>query len=117
IEAGNNTYPQSAYDLDGNPRTSGTNVDAGAYETNYIIPIVTANASQTDFCDGTSIALFGSGTGGGKYSWDNGVTDNMPFTPSISGTYNLVGTDGAGCSATDFISITVHPLPTVSAFA
>ena len=51
-------------------------------------------------------------TGGGanSYSWDNSVSDGVPFAPSASHTYTVTGTDGNGCSATDTVTVTVNSL-------
>ncbi len=70
-------------------------------------PTVTANATATTICDGDPVTLTGSGTAT-SYSWDNGVTDGVAFNPSATMTYTVTGTDGAGCSATDAVTITVN---------
>ncbi len=72
---------------------------------------VTANASDTDICEGESVTLTGSG-GGAGYTWDNGVTDGVPFTPTATTTYTVTTT--GPCGGTDAITITVNPLPTVT---
>ena len=61
-------------------------------------------------CAGDQITL--SGLGASSYSWDNSVTDGVPFTPSATTTYVVTGTALGGCSATDQVTITVNPLPT-----
>lgn len=60
-----------------------------------------------------------SGTSGTvTYSW-NGTTfnasPNTSLAPTVTTTYTLIIQDGNGCTATDQITITVMPLPTVSA--
>jgi len=77
-------------------------------------PTVTANATSTSICTGTSVTLTGGGAT--SYSWDNGVTNGIPFTPSVTTTYTVTGTTGS-CSNTDQITITVSPAPTVTANA
>jgi PKD repeat protein len=78
-------------------------------------PTVTANATSTSICTGTSVTLTGSGNAT-SYSWNNGVTNGVPFTPSTTTTYTVTGTTGS-CSNTDQITITVSPAPTVTANA
>src|SRR5690606_38566949 len=58
-------------------------------------------------------------TGGGvsSYTWDNGVTDNVPFTPTSTGIYTVTGTDSNGCKNTAQVVVNVNPLPTVTATA
>ncbi|TNE53929.1 MAG: T9SS type A sorting domain-containing protein, partial [Bacteroidetes bacterium] len=78
------------------------------------LPTVNAGTDQT-ICLGTEITL--AATGADSYSWDNAVTDNVPFTPASSATYTVVGTDANGCQNSDQLNITVHNLPTVNAGA
>ena len=73
---------------------------------------VTANATSTSVCVGNPVTLTGSGAT--SYTWDNGVTDGVAFTPTATTTYNVTGTSGT-CTGTDQITITVNPLPTVTA--
>jgi gliding motility-associated-like protein len=77
------------------------------------LPIVNAGADQT-VCEGTSVTL--TATGASTYSWDNGVTNGVAFTPSVgTTTYTVTGTSAAGCVATDQVVVTVNPLPLVNA--
>src|SRR6202000_1169617 len=55
------------------------------------LPTVTAQASNTFICYGSSITISGSGAQG--YSWDNGVTDGVTLIPTVTTTYNVTGTD------------------------
>ncbi len=66
-------------------------------------------------CSGSFVAVYGLGAGpGGTYSWNNGVTDGVPFGPATTDFYTLTGTSSNGCSNMDSILITVLPLPNVS---
>ncbi|MCW8938495.1 MAG: PKD domain-containing protein, partial [Flavobacteriales bacterium] len=78
-------------------------------------PTVVANATATTICAGDPVTLTGSGTAS-SYTWNNGVTDGVAFTPSTTATYTVTGSNG-GCSSTDQITITVTPAPTVTATA
>jgi len=73
---------------------------------------VTANATSTSVCAGGQVTLTGGGAT--SYTWDNGVTNGVAFTPTATTTYNVTGTSGT-CTGTDQITITVNPLPTVTA--
>ena len=75
------------------------------------IPTVNAGVDQTVFA-GSSVTLVGSGAT--SYSWNNGVTNNTPFTANATTTYTVTGTSN-GCTATDQVLVTVLPAPTVSA--
>lgn len=71
-------------------------------------PTVTANATATTICNGDPVTLTGSGTAT-SYTWTNGATDGVAFNPTGTLTYTVTGTDGAGCTATDDITVTVDP--------
>lgn len=75
-------------------------------------PTVDAGQDQ-EVCEGANVVLTGSGAD--NYAWDNGVTDNVGFTPVVgTQTYTVVGTNTTGCEGTDDVTVTVHPLPSVS---
>ncbi len=73
---------------------------------------------ETTFCEGDSVVLTAS-IGLDNYDWYNdsvliqtGTSNTL--TANVTGEYVVVGTDNNGCSnATDTISITVHPEPTL----
>ena len=79
------------------------------------LPTVTANATATVVCTGTSVTL--SGSGATLYTWTGGVTDGIPFAATSTQTYTVIGKDGNGCANTATKTITVNPLPTVTANA
>ena len=67
------------------------------------LPTVTANASGTTVCSGTSVIL----TGGGAvtYGWTGGVSDGFAFPVTSTQTYTVTGTDGNGCNNTAVVTI------------
>ena len=76
------------------------------------IPTVIANSSPSSpLCEGDQLTLSGQGTGGATYTWDNGVTNNTSFIPSVGTVTYTVTADLNGCTATDNITITVNPAP------
>ena len=78
------------------------------------LPSVSVRSDQT-ICDGSSVTLSGSGEKV-SYTWDNGVTDGVVFTPSLGTvTYIVTGTDANSCVNTDQVDVTVNALPSVSA--
>ncbi|MEI6487765.1 MAG: GEVED domain-containing protein [Bacteroidota bacterium] len=81
--------------------------------TIHALPIVSANATATDVCDGSPISLTGGGAN--TYSWTNGVSDGISFVPLSSLTYTVTGTDNNGCENTSTVSINVNALPVVTA--
>ncbi|MDH4474644.1 MAG: gliding motility-associated C-terminal domain-containing protein [Fluviicola sp.] len=77
-------------------------------------PVPIANAGNDQIiCAGGQITLTGSGAV--NYNWDQGVINGTPFSPAVSSIYTLTATDVNGCSSTDQVSVTVNPIPTVSA--
>ncbi len=76
------------------------------------LPMVSAGADFA-ICDGGNITL--TGQGADTYTWNNGVTDNAPFEPATTSSYIVTGTDTNGCVKSDTITVTVNPLPVVSA--
>ncbi|WP_338733415.1 HYR-like domain-containing protein [Mangrovimonas cancribranchiae] len=76
------------------------------------LPTVTAqaNGSNTNItvCEGDTLTLTGSGAS--TYTWDNGVVNGVPLTPSVGvHTYTVTGTDVNGCENNDSITVTVNP--------
>jgi hypothetical protein len=76
------------------------------------LPIVTASATSTLVCSGTTAAL--SGSGASVYSWSGGVNNNIPFLVFIAATYSVTGVDLNGCSNTASIFIQTLALPQLS---
>ena len=76
-------------------------------------PTVNAGVDQS-VCAGEEVTLTASGNAN-NYSWDNGVNDGVGFIPGATMTYTVTGTDVNGCSATDEVTVTVNPLPTINA--
>ncbi|HTF03501.1 MAG TPA: glycine-rich protein, partial [Bacteroidia bacterium] len=75
-------------------------------------PIVYGNATDSTVCMGGTTTVFGNGAT--NYSWSGGATDGIPFVPSTSTTYTVIGYAANGCTDTSTLLITVAPLPTVS---
>jgi len=73
------------------------------------LPVVDAGLDQT-VCENTPVTL--TATGANTYSWDNSVTNGVSFNPTVGTVvYTVIGTSGAGCTATDQVSVTVNPNP------
>ena len=72
------------------------------------VTIVTS-ATSNSICQGQTVTL--SATGGQNVSWNNGVVNNVPFTPSATATYTVTADNGAGCSGTATETITVNSVP------
>ncbi|HLP13100.1 MAG TPA: choice-of-anchor I family protein [Flavobacteriales bacterium] len=78
-------------------------------------PAVSTISTDYDFCVGGSTTLTASGAS--TISWSGGISNGVSFSPTTTNAYIATGTDASGCSDTDTVTITVHPLPTVGAIA
>jgi len=79
-------------------------------------PVLTVNANPNPTCSGQSTTLTASGAD--NYSWSTGdSTASITVTPSSTTIYSVTGTLLNGCSSTASITVTVNPLPTVTASA
>lgn len=81
-----------------------TNSASGNVTVNPL-PSVTANSTASVVCIGNSVTL--NGGGASTYTWTGGVTDNVAFTPTVTDTYTVTGTDANGCSNTAAVTVTV----------
>ncbi len=59
------------------------------------LPNVVANANKTSINPGASVTLFGLSAN--NYVWNNSVTNNVAFNPTVSNVYTVTGTFGNGC--------------------
>lgn len=75
-------------------------------------PSIGATPLLDSVCPGMPVTL--NGTGGVSYSWDNGITDGVPFFPQTTATYTVIGTDANNCVDTAQAVILVHPGPQVT---
>lgn len=81
-------------------------------------PSVSAGSNQ-NICSGNSATL--AATGAASYVWSpsSGLSctscTNTTATPGSTTTYTVTGTGANGCTNTSNVTVTVNPLPTVSA--
>ncbi|MES2513189.1 MAG: hypothetical protein V4580_03560, partial [Bacteroidota bacterium] len=79
-------------------------------------PSVSSTTTGSIICDGNSTTL--SGAGASTYTWTNGVSDGVAFTPTVTATYTVIGTNAVtGCTNSAVRTITVTPTPTVNTTA
>ena len=100
------TYTVTGTDVNGCQNTDAVTVTVNT------APSIDAGTDQI-VCTGDMVTL--SGSGGVSYTWNNGITDGVAFAASSTTTYTVTGADGAGCSNTDMVTVTVNPIPTVDA--
>lgn len=75
-------------------------------------PTVSASASSNSVCAGKSVTL--TATGAPNYSWTNGVTNGVGFTPTVTASYVATGFNSCG-SNTVAVTVSVGPLPVSTA--
>jgi hypothetical protein len=82
-----------------------------------INPLPTVNAGvDQNVCAGNQVTLTASGAT--SYSWTGGITNGLPFVPTVTGNYLVTGTNSVtSCFSTDAVTVTVNSLPNVDAGA
>ncbi|MCF8444743.1 MAG: gliding motility-associated C-terminal domain-containing protein, partial [Crocinitomicaceae bacterium] len=75
------------------------------------LPIISINVVDSILCAGEQALLWGSGAV--TYIWDNNVIDNVPFVPTETDNYVVIGYDQFGCTDTADITVVVNPMPNV----
>lgn len=71
-------------------------------------PVLSLTGSSSSVCLGAAATL--SASGAVTYTWSNGVLNGVPFTPSTTSSYTVVGQNGCGTSTT-VSTVSVGPLP------
>ncbi|MFN4952065.1 MAG: LamG-like jellyroll fold domain-containing protein, partial [Flavobacteriales bacterium] len=97
------TYTVTGTDANGCSNTAQVTVTVNA------LPVVSAGANQS-ICAGTAVTL--SGSGATNYTWNNGVSNGVAFTPTNTQTYTVIGTNANGCQGTAQVTVTVNAVPT-----
>ncbi|MCA6362043.1 MAG: gliding motility-associated C-terminal domain-containing protein [Bacteroidetes bacterium] len=92
--------------------------------TVFVAPAQVTASPNVSICSGSQTILIATGQPGMSYSWQpaSGILGsttqaNATANPTVTTTYTLVGTNGAGCSDTAFVTVTVTAPPQVSATA
>jgi hypothetical protein len=79
-----------------------------------VLTVVNTASATGGICPNSTVALTASGAA--SYSWTNGVINGAVFGPVNSATYVVAGQNACG-SASVATSVSVHPLPNVTAVA
>jgi photosystem II stability/assembly factor-like uncharacterized protein len=102
------TIAAGATAASGNITVAGSNSCSNGTSSSYSITVVSAPSvfagNDTTICTGTSITLTASG--GNSYTWNNSVSQGVPFTPASTATYTVTVSNGL-CTATDNVIVSV----------
>ncbi|WP_343636564.1 PKD domain-containing protein [Fluviicola sp.] len=83
-----------------------------------VTPVVVSVSPNTSICSGASTTLTASGATNYSWSPSTGLSSatgaSVTANPTVTTTYTVTGTTGS-CSATASMTLTVNPVPTVSA--
>ncbi len=76
---------------------------------------ITASVTNSVICNGATTIL--NGAGASTYTWTGGAVNGSAFSPTITNTYSVIGSNSLGCVAsnTAISSVTVNANPTVAA--
>ncbi len=78
-----------------------------------VLPLPSLDAgTDVSICEDEYVTL--SASGATNYSWDNGVANNVTFSPNTTATYTVSGISQEGCAASDEVEVTVHQNPDVN---
>jgi hypothetical protein len=91
-----------------------TGSDNGIDLTIYPPPIITATSNPQTICSGSSSTL--TATGAVNYSWSSGGNAATEIvSPTSASSYTVTGIDMNGCVGTAITTVSVNPLPNVTA--
>lgn len=104
--------------IDGGTDVSTQTVTVSNGNTPTILVNGTASSGSVQFCANQPISLTASSIAGDTYQWQNNgnnVASGSSFTPITNGTYTVISTSSAGCTATSTSTVvTIYSLPTVT---
>lgn len=103
---GTTTVTYLATDLSGNIGSCSFNVVTG------IAPNLTITASNLSVCPSNTVSLTASGAN--TYTWSNGISNGIAFTPTATTNYTVNATSAGGCTASATQSIVINPLPIIN---
>ena len=81
------------------------------------LPVADAGPDQTISCTQTTATLGGPNTSAGTYSWTLQGTpagNSAQISTANGGTYTLLVTNAAGCTASDAVTVTVDNVPPIA---
>jgi hypothetical protein len=101
---------QATYPLTGCQTTGTTN-----FATINPLPVVSAGPNVLICSNNATEQQTLAGTGAATYTWNNGVTNNVPFAVGATSNYIVTGTDVNGCVNVDTMLLTYSTIPVANA--
>jgi gliding motility-associated-like protein len=96
--------------------TSSAGCVASGTGTITVNSLPTITATSTPICIGNTGTLTANSSTATSYSWSTGATTNsITASPTSNTSYTVTGTDANGCKNNAVGTLTVNPLPTISA--
>lgn len=96
--------------------TGGTNCSTSSLSQSIAVtpaPVLTVTATNSVVCIGQPVTITASGAD--TYTFTGGISNGVAFTPSVSGTYSISGTNTlTTCKAKVTRNITVNALPSIT---
>lgn len=103
----------TTYSVMGTDTNGCTNSSSIANVSVNPVPVMNVISSASAVCSGDTITL--SASGADTYLWNDGaITAVVIYTPGVSATYSVTGTNSFACSSTTNIAITVNALPVMA---
>ncbi|MDI1354714.1 MAG: T9SS type A sorting domain-containing protein [bacterium] len=96
--------------------TSTANCQAASYITITVYPalptltVVNTGTTAGGVCPAQAVTVTASGAV--TYTWTGGLTNGVPYVPTLPGSYTVTGENACGTS-TAATSVSIHPIPTV----
>jgi gliding motility-associated-like protein len=100
----------TTYTVTGTGANGCTNTDQILVTVNAL-PVVNGGPDITA-CPNSQVTL--TATGANTYSWNPNIQNGVAFTPTTTMNYLVTGTSAQGCTATDFVLVTLLPSFTIS---
>ncbi len=101
---------QATYPLTGCQTVGTTN-----FATINPLPVVSAGPNVLICSNNATEQQTLAGAGAATYTWNNGVTNNVPFAVGATGNYIVTGTDVNGCVNVDTMLLTYSTIPVANA--
>ncbi|WP_283639602.1 glycine-rich protein [Mesonia mobilis] len=88
---------------------TGVNSGDGRVVITVLCDPLTLAPVDTSVCDGSTITLDATSSNGGTITWDNGITNNTPFTINSTTTFTATSSHPDDCSKSVAITVTNPP--------